>query len=288
MKITVLGLGRMGRELAGRLLAQGHDVTVWNRSPGKAAELVAQGAREARDVPEAVEAGQLVMTMLANDQAVRAVAFGAGHDGGDGLVGRLGEGAVYADCSTVSPRLSAELASAVRPERFVAMPILGAPAAVAAGTAVYLVGGPDQPVELVRPALDSLTRTFKRYPLAPMATTAKLASNLLLLSGVVALAESLAVGRAGGLGTEQLRDLLAESPLVAPALRNRFESLLTGGGDVWWTTVLGAKDAGLAVQLARAAGIDLPVTSVVQDRYLAAAGAGAEDEDIVAVAGLYR
>jgi 3-hydroxyisobutyrate dehydrogenase-like beta-hydroxyacid dehydrogenase len=280
MDVAVLGMGRMGRALAGRLLEGGHRVAVWNRSKGKAGELVAAGAREAQSVADAVEGVDVAITMLADDDAVRAVAFGE-------LRSSMGDETMYVDCSTVSPGLSAELAEAFR-GRFLAMPVLGSPAAVSAGQAAFLAGGNAGVVDRLDPVISSLSDTVRRYDTAPLALTAKLASNLLLLSGVVALAESFAVGRSGGLREDQLRDLLGTSPLVAPALKNRFEGVLGGSQAGWWTTVLGAKDAGLALDVAREADVELPVASVVRDLYDKAASSGLNDADIAAVTKLYR
>jgi 3-hydroxyisobutyrate dehydrogenase-like beta-hydroxyacid dehydrogenase len=280
MDIAVLGMGRMGRALAGRLLEGGHRVTVWNRSKGKAGELVAAGAWEAVCITGAVEAAEVVITSLANDDAVRTVAFGE-------IRSSMGDKTVYVDCSTVSPGLSAELAGAF-PGRFLAMPVLGSPEAVKAGQAVYLAGGNAGIVDRLGPLVSSLSDTVRRYDTAPLAITAKLAVNLLLLSEVVALAESFAVGRSGGLRDDQLRDLLGASPMVPPGLKNRFEGVLGGSQEGWWTTVLGAKDAGLALDVARQADVELPVASVVRDRYDKAASSGLADADIAAVGELYH
>jgi 3-hydroxyisobutyrate dehydrogenase-like beta-hydroxyacid dehydrogenase len=282
MDIAVLGMGRMGRALAGRLLKGGHRVAVWNRSKGKAEEIVSAGAREAQRVADAVEGVDVVVTMLANDDAVRAVAFGD-------LRSSIGEETIYVDCSTVSPKLSGELAEAF-PACFLAMPVLGSPAAVSAGQAVFLAGGNGVVVDRLGPVLSSLsdTGTVRRYDTAPLAITAKLATNLLLLSEVVALAESFAVGRSGGLSDGQLRDLLGSSPLVGPGLRNRFEDVLTGSQEGWWTTVLGAKDVGLALGIAREANVELPTAQVVRRLYEKAAASGQDAADIAAVTELYR
>jgi 3-hydroxyisobutyrate dehydrogenase len=280
MDVAVLGMGRMGRALAGRLLEGGHRVAVWNRSKGKAGELVAGGAWEAACIGGAVEAVDVAITSLANDDAVRAVAFGE-------LRSSMGDKTVYVDCSTVSPGLSAELAGAF-PGRFLAMPVLGSPEAVKAGQAVYLAGGNAGIVDRLGPLVSSLSDTVRRYDTAPLAITAKLAVNLLLLSEVVALAESFAVGRSGGLRDDQLRDLLGASPMVPPGLKNRFEGVLTGSQAGWWTTALGAKDAGLALDVARQADVELPVASVVRDRYDKAASSGLADADIAAVGELYH
>jgi 3-hydroxyisobutyrate dehydrogenase-like beta-hydroxyacid dehydrogenase len=283
MRVSVLGLGRMGREMAGRLLRQGHEVTVWNRSPGKIDELVRQGALEADGPRSAAASAEVVITMLANDDAVRSVALGS-----EGVIAGLAQKAVYVDSSTVSPKLVSELAEVAGAERFVAMPVLGAPSAVAQGRAVYLVGGAEPARARIEPLLSSLTDSVRHYDRAPLAAAAKLASNLLLLSGIVALAEAFTVGRSGGLDDDQLRELFGDSPLVALGLKNRFEGVLSGKGESWWTTTLGAKDAALAVGVASDRGVALPAASVVSDRYRTAAGAGHADDDIVAVADLYR
>lgn len=135
-------------------------------------------------------------------------------------------------------------------------------------------------METLKPVLSSLSDTVRRLDTAPRALTAKLTNNLLLLSEVVALAEAFAVGRSGGLSDDQLRDLLANNPLLPNGLRNRFEGVLTGSHDGWWTTVLGAKDAGLAIDIARVAGVALPSAEVIRDLYDRAASSGHHDADI--------
>jgi 3-hydroxyisobutyrate dehydrogenase len=283
MRIAVLGLGRMGAALAGRLVEEGHDVVVWNRSPGKGGELVDAGAKEASSIDEAVTSADVAVTFVSDDDAVRHVALDDG-----GVVASLAPESIYVDCSTVSPAMSAELAGAAGAERFVAMPVLGSPAAVRSGQGMYLAGGRDDVLDRLQPMVASLSKSVRRYPEPPLALTAKLTSNLVLLAGVATLAEAFAVGRAGGLTDDQLRELLAESPVVAPALHNRFEGVLGGDQDAWWTTTLGAKDARLAAALAEGDDVDVPVADAVRERFAEAARRGLDDADIVAVAQLYR
>src|SRR5689334_15819581 len=114
MKLAILGTGRMGQALAGRLLDTGHSVTLWNRTPGKAPELVQRGAREASSIAEAVDGVDLAISVLANDDAVRAVALGD-----DGVRAALPAGATYVDASTVAPTTSAALVEAM--PRYAAM-----------------------------------------------------------------------------------------------------------------------------------------------------------------------
>ena len=269
----------MGAALAGRLLAGGHDVVVWNRSPGKTAEVVKAGAREASSIASAIEAAEIVLTSLSDDAAVRRVALGDG-----GVRASIADGVPYVECSTVSPQITEELAGMFG--RFVAMPVLGGPATVESGQATYLVGTSEETLDLIGPVTLALGGTLRHYGTARLASTAKLTVNLLLLAGAVSLAESFTVGRSGGLGDDQLRELLGG--VVSPGLKNRFEAILGASSNRWWTTVLGAKDAGLAVDLAESSGIRLPVATAVRDAYLKAIEEGHGDEDIAAVRYLYR
>lgn len=148
--------------------------------------------------------------------------------------------------------LSAELGDAF--SQFAALPILGTPPAVCAGEATYLAGGAHESVEGIGPMLGTLSEHVKCYPRPEMASSAMLAVNLVLLSDIATLAEAFTVGRAGGLGDEELTDLLADSAVVAPGIRNRFRAILEGSGPTWWTTELGAKAARLATEFVDATG----------------------------------
>jgi 3-hydroxyisobutyrate dehydrogenase-like beta-hydroxyacid dehydrogenase len=274
----MLGMGNMGQAVALRLLEAGFEVVVWNRSSGKAGDAVKGGAREMEDLAEAVSGADFVISSLANDDAVRQVALNEGS-----LPAHIG-GAVYLDASTISPKLSEELADHY--ERFAAMPIAGSPAAVKDGDATYLLGGPVEVRRRVQPLLQALSSKHHEYESAPLALVAKLTTNLLLLVGVVALAESFAMGRRGGLTDDQLHELLADSPMVAPGIANRFDAVLTGNGPSWWTVELGAKDAGLALEVAE--GGELPIIALARTRFEDAAQQGLIDEDIASVTRLYE
>ena len=278
MEVAVLGMGRMGTALAGRLLRGGHEVVVWNRSPGKVTKLVSAGAREADSIARTMRTAEVALTSLSDDAAVREVALGEA-----GVRASIGD-RTYVECSTVSPKLTGELAEVFA--RFVAMPVLGGPASVESGEATYLVGTSDATRRLITPILTSLGGALHHYSSAPLASTAKLAVNLLRLTEVVSLAEAFAVGRAGGLVDAQLRELLWD--VVAPGIRNRFEALLGIPQGGWWTTLLGAKDVGLAVDLGKGTGVELRVAVAVQDAFRRVATAGYEDDDIAAVHHLYR
>jgi 3-hydroxyisobutyrate dehydrogenase-like beta-hydroxyacid dehydrogenase len=278
MRIALLGMGQMGRALAVRLVTGGHEVTVWNRTPLRAADALEAGASEAPSVADAVTGAEVVITMLADDDAVRAVA--------DALEPALGERAVYVDCSTISPAFAAELAR--RFARFASVPVMGSPDAVRAGVAAYAVGAPGGIVEDLEPVLDSLSSTRLHFERAELAVAAKVTGNYLLMTGLVNLAEAFAVARAGGLDDDDIRRVFAEHPLVAPALRNRFETVLGGGTEGWFSVALGAKDVGLALALAATAGVRLEAGEAAHAAYDRAAAEGLADADIAAVGRLFR
>ena len=278
MRVAVLGTGRMGTALAKRLLSGGHDVSAWNRSPEKTREVVAAGGRADLTPSAAMEGADVVLTSLSDDLAVREIALSRG-----GVLEWAGHGAPYMETSTVSPQLTGELAGLF--PSFAAVPVLGGPATVLAGDATYLVGTADATFQVIEPLLTAFGGRMRRYGSASLASTAKLAVNLLLLSHAVSLAESFALGRAGGLSDDQLRELIGG--LVAPGVKNRFEALLGSAAEGWWTTALGAKDASLAVELARLGGADLQVGEAVRQAYLRVAQEGHANEDIAAVRHLY-
>ena len=284
MRTAVLGLGRMGQAVATRLLAAGHGVAVWNRTPGRAGAVVAAGAHEAASIADAVRGVDGVLLSLTDDAAVREVVVGPHGVRAAALDGA----ALVVDTSTVSPATSREIAAALG-DRLVAAPILGAPQAVATGGATVLLGGPRDVVDRLEPLWSALSST-RRYcgPEPAHATSVKLLCNYLLMAGIAALSEAVAAGQAVGLGDAFLRDLFAHVPLVAPALQNQLDDVLAGDHRGWFTTRLGAKDVRLTAEMAAAAGVRLPLAEVVRLRYEEAAASGWGDADIGAVVELLR
>lgn len=278
MKIAVLGMGRMGRAMAARLVDTDHDVTIWNRTPGRARELIARGANEATDLGAAIGDAELALTMLTADDAVREVLL-------PGDRPREGTAAIL-DCSTVSPATTAELAQAYG-ERFGACPVLGGPAAVQAGEATLLLAGPPALRQRVRPALVMLSSSIREVgDDAPAATMVKLLANYMLLGGLAVLSEAVAAGQAAGLPDDLLIALFEQS--AAPSLRNRVADVVRGDHDGWFPTPMGAKDVRLLVRSAGRHGVELPVAELVAARYDAAAASGLSEKDIAAVVELLR
>src|ERR1700727_229843 len=228
----------MGRALAERLVESGHDVTVWNRTPHKADDLVAHGVTEARTPSRAAAGAEATFTSLADDSAVLAVVAGP-----DGVAVGLGSG-ILCDASTVSPQTTAQLRQAVA-GRMLASPILGSPAAVRSGDASYLIGGPSEYYDRLRPAYDALAGEERRRYLgddATVPTTLKLLANYLLMSGIATLAEVVVAAQTVGLPDDLIRDFFGRLPLVAPGLRNRLDPIVSGEHEGWFSLSVGAKD----------------------------------------------
>lgn len=285
MHVASIGLGNMGRAIADRLLDGGHELTVWNRTVGKADSLVARGAVLAENPAAAASAGEAVVVSLTDDAAVRAVMTGE-----SGVAAGLGPGGTVVDMSTVAPSTTSEMSAAVG-GRFLASPILGGPPALAKGEATYLVAGPEASYAQLAPMFAALADEQHRRWLdsdAAVATTLKLLSNYLLMSGIAVLAEIVPTAQAAGLPDDLVTEYLGDSPLVAAALHNRIADLVSGSHEGWFSTSFGAKDVRLAEDLGRSHGIRLPLADAVKRRYEEAAAQGWADSDISAVVELVR
>ncbi|MEV0422356.1 NAD(P)-dependent oxidoreductase [Streptosporangium canum] len=309
MRVSVLGMGSMGRAVALRLLGRGHAVRVWNRTPGKASEVIDAGAAEVSSPAEAARDADAVLMSLADDRAVREVmarlaesgsAPGSGSGSGSGLGSGSasdagsGPGAesgapVVADMSTVSPDTSRALAGLAPGGRSVAAPVIGGPQAVVDGQAMGLLGGERGLVDRLGPVWQDLFAVQWYCGDDPgSALTYKLLNNYLLMSGVAVVAEAVAAGQAAGLDEAMLKDFLLRWPTVAPALHNRLDAILHGDHRGWFATRLGAKDVRLIAEVAESKGLRLPIARLVEQRYEEAAGHGWSDSDITAVVELLR
>jgi 3-hydroxyisobutyrate dehydrogenase-like beta-hydroxyacid dehydrogenase len=276
MNIAVLGLGRMGQALAGRLLDAGHRVTVWNRTAGRADDLVADGAIEADSVSDAVTGADAVLVSFSGDDAVRQVLLP-----NDQPIAELA--GVVIDCSTVSPNTS-RLEAESYPDRFVACPIAGAPQAVQSGVARLIVAGAAPAIERATPVLEALSESRESAGEdAGAAAIIKLLNNYLLLCGLVVLADVVAVGQANGFDDHELAALLKGLPVIAPGLKSRIDGLLDDRHEPWFSVELGSKDLRLFAELADQAGLRLGVLEAAQTRYRETAELGLDQRDLTAV-----
>jgi len=184
VRVAILGMGNMGRAFAARALERGHHVTVWNRSPGRAGELVGRGAIEAESPKAAVIEADAVLGVLADDAAVLAVCVGD-----DGVLGWLAPAAVFANISTVSPDTARLLAEVGPGARVLDSPVMGSPALVTGGLGRFLIGGPVETITALDPLWSDLGAGYIHCGPVGAGATMKVISNLLLITGVAALAE---------------------------------------------------------------------------------------------------
>jgi 3-hydroxyisobutyrate dehydrogenase-like beta-hydroxyacid dehydrogenase len=275
MKTTVLGLGNMGHALASRVLARGHHVTVWNRSPGKAGDLVEQGAVEARSVEEAVTDADAVLTSLSGDDAVRDVLLPHGYPRPQ-ITGTL------VDFSTVSPGTSSALAEQYG-DRYVACPLAGAPALMRAGHALLIVAGPRAATGVVDRLLADISDTrYDAGTQVELAAQAKLLNNFLLLGGAALLADAVAAGQRAGIPDDNLADLLGHLPVVPAALTQRIPGFVGRDHPAQFSVDLGRKDLGLFADAFPAGSAD-GLRSAVKAAFDLASQQGLGQDDITAV-----
>jgi len=210
--------------MAQRLLDRGHPVTVYNRTPAKAAPLTKAGAL-LRDTPAAM-AGQsdVVLYSLADDAAVTDVVLGTG-----GLLAGARAGTVFIDLSTVLPETSRAVSSAATPKGVAVLdaPVSGSTPQAEQGTLVIFVGGDREVYDGQAPVLDVLGHHIYMGGHGA-GTTMKLVTNTLLGLGMEALAEATALGRKAGLDTGVMLSALAETSVVSPSQRSKFENMLRG------------------------------------------------------------
>jgi 3-hydroxyisobutyrate dehydrogenase-like beta-hydroxyacid dehydrogenase len=250
MRICVLGMGQMGQAFAARALEKDHQVTVWNRTHGRAEDLVARGACDAESPTAAVAGADAVLVVLADDAAVVDVCMGP-----DGVLGALEPGAVLANISTVAPDTARKMADAGPDNRVLDTPVMGSPHMISSGFGRFLIGGPIDAVKAIGPVWEDLGAGYVHCGPAGSGATMKVISNLLLITGVAALAESIATARGHGISDDLLRSVLADSVVVSPATRLRLESVLDSEHPGWFSPALARKDVRLAIDLAEKAGI---------------------------------
>ena len=265
-RVAFLGLGAMGSRMAARLLDAGHELVVWNRTREKADPLVGRGARRAETPADAAATVDVVITMVADPDALRAVT-----EGPDGIEASVRDATVI-EMSTVGPaavsRLRSELPEGVG---LLDAPVLGSIDAAETGELEVFVGGPEQLYERWQPLLSALGSPMHVGPLGSGAA-AKLVANSTLFGVLGALGEALALGRGLGLRDEATFAVLRNTPLGAQAERRRgaFES---DDYPARFTLSLARKDVELVVAAAREAGVDLRLAEAAR-RWLSDADDG--------------
>jgi 3-hydroxyisobutyrate dehydrogenase-like beta-hydroxyacid dehydrogenase len=273
----LIGLGNMGSAMAERLLDAGHRVVVYNRTPDKAAPLAARGAEVAGTPADLAARVDVVLTSLANDDALEAVAAA--------VVPAARPGAVLVDTSTVSPAVSARVASLADEASvgYLRAPVSGNPTVVRSGGLSFIVSGDSEALERVDPVLRAIGSTVHRVGEHEEARIVKLAINLVIGGLAELMAEALVLGEASGVSRAALLETMGSSAAGAPFVRYKTEPILRDDYSATFTTSLMEKDIDLVLGAADAAGVRLPLAGEIKALVRSAIEAGYGDHDFMAL-----
>jgi len=271
MQIGFIGLGQMGRPMVERLKGAGHSLKVYNRT---------RSSSEVAARPEEVLDAQVVITMLADDAAVRAVWLDSG------LAARLPKGAIHLNMATVSMAIARQLAAA-QGAAYVSAPVFGRPPVAAQGQLDIIAAGPKAALEKCDPLFKVLGKqVFVVGTQAEKANAVKIARNFLLATVIESLGEAFALVRKCGVAPADFLDILGSTSLGSPAYKNYGKMIVEQA----WTPAqfampLGLKDVQLALATAAEAGCPLPSGELIQKHLKEAIAAGRAGQDWAALAG---
>jgi len=282
VKVAFIGLGSMGVPMARNLIGAGHALAVYNRTPGRANELVAQGAREEASPARAATGAEAIVTMLSDDVAVSATVLESG------VVQALGRGVVHVSMSTISPALSRRLAEThhAAGQAYVAAPVFGRPEAAAAKQLWVVAAGSADALKTAQPILEAVGQEVLVVGDDPAAANVvKVAGNFLLASAIEAIGEAFALVRKHGVAPERFLEIVNGKVLRSPV----YESY---GGRIaaeryepaGFKLKHGLKDIRLALQTGDEVAAPLPLASLMRDHYLSAVARGWEEIDWAALA----
>ncbi|HEX3982296.1 MAG TPA: NAD(P)-dependent oxidoreductase [Acidisoma sp.] len=284
MKVGFIGLGHMGIGMAANLVKAGHDVSVFNRTSGRAGQLVDLGAREVGSVAEVCEA-EAVITMLADDDAASNVLFGEA-----GLIAHLPKGAIHVSMSSISVALSGHLAHAHAEagQRYIAAPVFGRPAMAAAGKLFIVVAGDAAAIEACQPLMRVLGQ--KTVPIGrdpPAANLVKLSGNFLTAAAIEAMGEAVALVGKAGIDRRAYIELLTAT-VFNGAPYTTYGPLIAEGKyePAAFAAPLAYKDIRLALAAAESLRVPMPLGSLLHDRFLRLLQAGGDRLDWAALGAL--
>ncbi len=278
MNVGFIGVGSMGAVMVPHLVGAGHRVGVWNRSPGAAEALAGVAILPS---PAAAFANDAVLTMLADDRAVRSVIIDSG------ALATARPGCVHVMMATISPALVEELDELHRRAgiAYVAAPVFGVPAVAARAELNIVAAGPTEALATVRPLLDVLgKRTWHLGADPKHANVAKLAGNLMITLAIEAMGEATALTESYGLPAGDFLDILTSTLFDCPSYRRYGGNIARGSYEPGFKLALGLKDVNLALDAAAAKHATLPAAEVVRAHLDEAVARGLGGEDWSALA----
>jgi 3-hydroxyisobutyrate dehydrogenase len=285
LRVALLGLGTMGAGMAGRLLKAGWPLTVWNRSRERAAALVEEGAILADSPQAASAAADVVISMVADDEASQRVWLGE-----NGALSGARAGTILLEASTLSPAWVRELAAAAAEHGcdFLDAPVTGSKPQAAAGELLFLVGGEQQALELVLPVLRVMSRDVIHLGPTGSGALMKLINNFLCGAQVAAFAEALALIEKSGLEREQALAVLTNGAPGSPLVKVMAARMTAHDYSVNFVLELMQKDLTYALAEAERHSVPLSTAATARRLFERATEAGYGKQDFSAVVELLR
>ena len=279
-KVAWIGLGNMGTPMSVNLVKAGHDVTVWNRSVGKADPVKEAGAKVAASAAEAAKGAEFIFTMISGDGAFEAVTFAPG-----GVVEAMGAGSILIDMSTVSIDVSekADKAVAEKKGQFLRCPVSGSTVLAAAGTLTLLCSGPKDAYDKTMPLFEKLGKTFFYVGETNEARTMKLALNMMIATSMQMFAESLVICEKAGMDPNVALDVICGSVVGSPFVVYKTPPIRERKFNPAFSAELMVKDLDLALDTAKRLKVTTPTTALTKQMLEALVNMGRGDWDIAAV-----
>ena len=264
-KVAFLGLGTMGYPMAGHLAAKGHEVTVFNRSPAKAAAWIAQhNGRSAPTPRDAAKGAEFVFACVGNDDDLRLVCTGP-----DGAFSGMTPGAVFVDHTTVSANITRKLATqaATAGLAFVDAPVSGGQAGAENGQLSIMCGGDPADYARAEPVMASYARICRLIGESGAGQLAKMMNQICIAGLMQGLSEALAFGQKAGLDGEKVVEVISQGAAGSWQMMNRHKTMLADSFDFGFAVDWMRKDLGICLDTADEIGARLPVTALVDQFY---------------------
>jgi 3-hydroxyisobutyrate dehydrogenase len=279
-KVALLGLGVMGNGMALNLLKAGFAPTVYNRTRSKAEALAAQGAHVADTPRQAAGDAEIVLSMVGDDNASRAVWLGD-----DGALAGAKAGAILVECSTLSLEWVRELAGLAEARKlaFLDAPVTGSKDAAEAGELRLMVGGDPAVLERARPALEAISKRIEHFGPTGAGATMKLINNLMGGVQTAVLGEGLALAEQAGLNLEQVVAFITNAAPGSPLVSAKAKAMAAGNYDTNFALKWMHKDTTYAMRAASEYGVPMPTVAAAREMYQLAKGLGYGDQDFAAI-----
>ena len=275
--VAFLGLGVMGYPMAGHLAAAGHRVTVYNRSPAKAAQWVAEhGGKSAPTPAGAARGAEFVFACVGNDDDLRSVTLGD-----DGAYQGMARGATLVDHTTASAQVARELAAEGerRGVRFIDAPVSGGNVGATNGALTVMCGGDAEAFAAARPVAMAFAKAMTLLGPSGSGQLAKMVNQIAIAGLVQGLSEAIAFGQRAGLDMRAVLEVIGKGAAQSWQMDNRGPTMIDDKFDFGFAVDWMRKDLGIALEEARRNGARLPVTALVDQFYADLQAAGGNRHD---------